>query len=341
MKIQHAINQVLNHQNLTSQEMHDAMQEIMTGQATDAQIGGFLAALRMKGESVEEIAAAAGVMRSLSAKVDVAGETLDIVGTGGDGASIFNVSTASAFIAAAAGACVAKHGNRSVTSTSGSADLLIAAGADLDISPQQVAKTIEATGVGFMFAVKHHGAMKHAIGPRRELAARTIFNILGPLTNPAGSRHLVVGVFDGKLVEPLAQVLRKLGAKHVLVVHADDGLDEFSIATTSTVAELKDDKITTYTVAPEDFGLERGALEELRVDSAEASLALVKDALGGIESTASRMLALNAGAAIYAADVTCTLAQGVEMAQDVMASGQAKEKFNEFIQFTRGLGAAE
>lgn len=345
MAIQAVINKLIDEQDLSVEEMTTVMDLIMTGQATDAQIGGFLVALRMKGETVDEIAAAAKVMRSLSAKVDVKAErTIDTCGTGGDGAGIFNVSTACAFIAAAAGATVAKHGNRSVTSSSGSADLLEAAGVNLDLSPEQVGRAIDEVGVGFMFAVKHHGAMKYAIGPRKELAVRTIFNILGPLTNPAASKHQVLGVFDKDLVKPLAEVLQKLGSEHVLVVHAEDGLDELSIAGKSYVAELKNGEISCYEVEPEDFDLSRGSLSDMVVDSAEASLALIKAVFSGNKAddskvaTASDMLALNAGAAIYAADITATLAQGVSLAQDVIASGQALEKFNEFIDFTRMAG---
>lgn len=339
MSIQAAINQLIQRQNLSAEQMHEAMNIIMTGEATDAQIGGFLVALRMKGETVDEIAAAAEVMRGLSAKVPIkALATVDTCGTGGDGAGIFNVSTACAFIAAAAGAKVAKHGNRSVTSSSGSADVLEAAGVDLNITSEQVARAIDEVGVGFIFAVKHHGAMKYAIGPRKELAARTIFNVLGPLTNPAGSKHQVLGVFDKDWMVPMAEVLKKLGSTHVLVVHAADGLDEISIASTTYIAELKDGKITTYEITPEQLGLKRGSLDELVVHSAAESLALIKEAMAGTESTASRMLALNAGAAIYAADVTLTFQQGVTLAQDVMASGQALEKFKEFIDFTQMAG---
>ncbi len=342
MSMQKAINLLLDKKDLSADLMTNAMQVIMTGKATDAQIGAFLIALRMKGETVDEIAAAAEVMRALSDKVPVqAAKTIDTCGTGGDGAGIFNVSTACAFIAAAAGAKVAKHGNRSITSSSGSADVLEAAGVNLDLNADQVARAIDQVGVGFMFAVKHHGAMRHAIGPRKELAVRTIFNVLGPLTNPAACKHQVMGVFDKALVKPLAQVLKKLGSEHVLVVHAEDGLDELSIASTSTVAELKHGEIICYEVAPEQFGLTRGSLKSLVVSSAEESLELIKDVLGNKNSdqervaVASNMLALNAGAAIYAADLTQTLAQGVTLAQDVIASGQALEKFNEFVEFTR------
>ena len=279
-------------------------------------------------------------MRELSAKVDIAGATLDTCGTGGDGAGIFNVSTAVSFIAAAAGAKVAKHGNRSITSSSGSADLLEAAGVNLDLTPAQVARAVEEVGVGFMFAVKHHGAMKHAIGPRKELSVRTIFNILGPLTNPAGAKHQVMGVFDRALVVPLAQVLKNLGSEHVLVVHAEDGLDEFSLATKTYVAELKNGEISEYTVEPSQFGLTPVAsLDAMVVSSSDESLALIKAAFKGEAEVAADMLALNAGAAIYAADLVSSLQSGVVLAQDVMASGQALGKMNEFIEFTQMVSA--
>ena len=336
MNIQAAINYVIEGQNLSSLQMTNVMQFIMTGQATDAQIAGFLVALRMKGETVDEIAAAAAVMRSLSNKVELKiAKTVDTCGTGGDGASIFNVSTAASFIVAAAGGTVAKHGSRSVTSSSGSADVLEAAGVNLELTSEQVARAIEEIGVGFMFAVNHHSAMKHAIGPRKELAVRTIFNILGPLTNPANSRHQVLGVFDKKLLRPLAEVLQQLGSEHVLVVHAEDGLDELSIGSISYIAELKEGEITEYSITPEQLGLQTQSLDSLVVDSAKQSLALIKTALVGTESAASQMLALNAGAAIYAADITVSLKDGVSLAQDVMASGQAMAKMNEFIEFTQ------
>jgi anthranilate phosphoribosyltransferase len=312
------------------------MEQVMTGQATDAQIGGFLVALRMKGETVDEVAGAAQVMRELSIKVTVDDPHLvDTCGTGGDGSGIFNVSTASAFIVAAAGAKVAKHGNRSVTSRYVSADLLEAAGVNLELTPEQVARCIEQVGVGFMFAVKHHGAMKYAIGPRKELAARTIFNVLGPLTNPAGAKHQVLGVFNRAWVRPLAEVLQRLGSEHVLVVHAADGLDEISIATPTYVAELHNGQISEYTICPEDFGMPRGDLGDLVVENAQQSLALIQRALRNEAGSASDILALNAGAAIYAADICSELSLGVAMAQDLMSSGQAEEKFREFIQFTQ------
>ena len=294
----------------------------------------------MKGESIDEIAGAAQVMRELATPVEVEGPHLvDLVGTGGDGANLFNVSTASTFVVAAAGAKVAKHGNRSVSSTSGSSDVLEKLGVPLDLSPDQVARAINEVGVGFMFAPAHHSAMRHAIGPRRELGMRTIFNILGPLTNPAGVKRQVIGVFDAELCLPMAQVLKALGAEHAMIVHSDDGLDEISIATTTQVAELRDGNISTYTTCPEDFRMERQSLDGLTVDSAEASATLIRKAVAGGDDEVSRkaaaMLALNGGATIYVSGIAATLADGVAMAEDVLATGQAAEKLKAFIDFTQ------
>ncbi|MDH5436880.1 MAG: anthranilate phosphoribosyltransferase, partial [Gammaproteobacteria bacterium] len=280
MDMPSAIRAVTERQNLSHEDMQSVMNTIMTGEATPAQIGGFLIGLRMKGETIDEITAAAQVMRELATKVDVSGDhVVDIVGTGGDGSSTFNISTASCFVVAAAGGKVAKHGNRSVSSKSGSADLLEAAGVNLDINPEQVARCVNEVGVGFMFAPKHHGAMKHAIGPRKEMAVRTIFNVLGPLTNPAGAPNQLLGVFSKELVEPLAHVLANLGSHHVLVVHSEDGMDEISIGAPTFVAELKDGVVTSYTIQPEDFGLERADLASLKVEDAAQSLAVVKSVL--------------------------------------------------------------
>ncbi len=256
MDMQAAIRAMTEHKNLSEQDMSAVMRLIMTGQATPAQVGGFLIGLRMKGETVDEVAAAASVMRELVVHVEVDKDHLvDTCGTGGDASGSFNISTASAFVVAAAGGRVAKHGNRSVSSQSGSADVLEAAGVSLELSPQQVAECVNKIGVGFMFAPLHHNAMKHAIGPRREMAVRTIFNVLGPLTNPAGAPNQVLGVFGKEWVRPLAEVLQKLGSEHVLVVHAEAGLDEISIIGVTYVAELKNGEIKTYEIRPEDFGM--------------------------------------------------------------------------------------
>jgi len=324
MDIQAAIKAVIARQDLSSDEMRSVMQQIMTGECTASQIGGFLVGLRMKGETVDEMSAAAGVMRELATRVEVSGDHLvDTAGTGGDSSGSFNISTASALVAAAAGARVAKHGNRSMTSNSGSADVLEAAGVKLDITPEQVSDCVQQVGVGFMFAPAHHGAMKHAIGARKEMAVRTIFNVLGPLTNPAGAPNQVIGVFDGDLLEPMASVLKQLGSNHVMVVHAEDGMDEISISAPTHVAELKQGEVSTYTVTPSDFGMESASLEELRVDSAEQSLAMIRAVLADNPGPARDIVCLNAGAAIYVSGCADSLAGGVEAARAAISSGKA------------------
>lgn len=329
MEIQAAIQSVIENRDLTREEMQSVMRSIMTGAATPAQIGGFLIGLRMKGETVDEIAAAAAVMRELATPVAVSGDYMvDCCGTGGDGAKTFNISTASTFVIAAAGGQVAKHGNRSISSSSGSADLLEAAGVKLELSPEQVARCIEAVGVGFMFAPMHHSAMKHAIGPRKEMAVRTLFNLLGPLTNPAGAPNQVIGVFDAAWVEPLAQVLKQLGSRHVMVVHGSDGLDEITISGETQVAELKDGEVTTYTIHPQQFGMETAELEQLAVNDAQESLALVRSVLENRPGAASDIVALNSGAAIYVAGLADSLQAGVARAQAVISSGEARSKLD-------------
>jgi anthranilate phosphoribosyltransferase len=338
MQIQKALQILLDKQDLSADQMRAVMRLIMSGGATDAQIGGFLIALRCKGESIDEIAAAAEVMRELAGKVHVKGEYLiDTCGTGGDGANTFNISTTCAFVVAAAGGRVAKHGNRSVSSSCGSADVLEAAGVNLDLTAEQVARCVNELGVGFLFAPKHHGAMKYAIGPRREMGVRTLFNLLGPLSNPAGAPNQLIGVFGKDWLEPLAQVLKKLGSRHVLVVNADDGLDEISIAAATSVAELKDGQVTTYKVTPEQFGLQRANIAELAVDGAASSLAMVKSVLDNRPGPARDIVALNAGAAIYAADLADSLAAGVEKAQQIIASGAARAKWDALIAYSKTL----
>lgn len=329
MEIQAAIAAVIEQIDLSREEMQSVMRTIMTGEATPAQIGGFLIGLRMKGETVDEITAAASVMRELATPVAVSGDYMvDTAGTGGDGAKTFNISTASTFVIAAAGGQVAKHGNRSISSSSGSADLLEAAGVKLDLPPEKVAKCIDEVGVGFMFAPMHHSAMKHAIGPRKEMAVRTVFNLLGPLTNPAGAPNQVIGVFDRAWVEPLAQVLKQLGSRHVMVVHGEDGLDEITVSGKTLVAELKDGEVTTYTVTPEQFGMSMAPLSELAVENAEESLSVVKQVLENGGGAAGDIVALNAGAAIYVAGLTDSLEAGVAKAQSVIASGEARAKLD-------------
>ncbi len=336
MNIQDAIGRVINKQDLNPDEMQSAMRAVMQGDATPAQIGGFLVALRMKGETVSEIAAAARVMREMAARVEVQHPNLvDIVGTGGDGSCTFNISTAASIVVAAAGGKVAKHGNRAASSKSGSADLLEAAGVNLDLTPEQVAQCIDVTGIGFMFAPRHHEAMKYAIGPRRELGTRTIFNMLGPLTNPAGAQNQLVGVYAGELVRPVAEVLMTLDSHHALVVHSDDGLDEISIAAPTLVAELNNRKISEYRITPEDFGLNLSPIDTITVESVRESLDLVTAVLDNQPGPARDIVCLNAGAAIYAAGLAQTLSDGVNMAQEILTSGAARRKFTEFIEFTR------
>lgn len=338
MDIQTAIRTVLERKDLSHDDMVSVMKTIMTGEATPAQIGGFLVGLRMKGETIDEIAAAAQVMRELATGVKVSGDhVVDIVGTGGDSLSTFNISTASCFVVAAAGGKVAKHGNRSVTSSSGSADLLEAAGVNLNISAEQVSECIDKVGVGFMFAPLHHSAMKHAIGPRKEMAVRTIFNVLGPLTNPAGAPNQLLGVFADDLVEPLANVLKKLGSNHVMVVHSEDGMDEISIGATTRVAELKDGEIRSYTISPEDFGMRRDDIKHLVVDGAEQSLGMIKLIFEGHTGPARDIVALNAGAAIYVAGLADSHKAGIETAQAVIDSGGALNKLNELVTLTRSF----
>lgn len=336
MDMLQAIRTVTERRNLSRADMTEVMRIIMTGQATPAQIGGFLVGLRMKGETVDELTAAADVMRGLATRVEVGGPHLvDIVGTGGDGTSTFNISTASTFVVAAAGGRVAKHGNRSVSSKSGSADLLEAAGVRLDLKPEQVRACIDQVGVGFMFAPMHHSAMKYAIGPRKEMGVRTVFNLLGPLTNPAGAPNMVLGVFSSEWVRPLAEVLQKLGAHHVLVVHAKDGMDEISIAAATEVAELKNGKLTSYEIEPEDFGLARAELETLKVADAAESLQVIEGVLAAKPGAARDIVLLNAGAAIYAADLVDSLAAGITKAAEVIDSGAARTKLDALVRVSK------
>ncbi len=335
MTMQEAIQRLVEGSDLSAGEMTAVMRLVMTGKASPAQIGGFLVALRIKGETVEEICAAAGVMREMSTRVDVDRTNLvDTCGTGGSGTGKFNISTASAFVAAAAGARVAKHGNRAASGNSGSADLLEAAGAEISLSASQVAKCIDRTGLGFLFAQVHHGAMKHAIGPRKEMAVRTMFNVLGPLTNPAGAERQLIGVFDESWLIPLARVLKQLGSRHVMVVHADDGMDEISTSSITRIAELKDGVIETREIRPEDFGMTRVPLERLRVADSSGSLNMVRSALDTSDQAAADIVALNAGAAIYVSGIVDDLESGVEAARRVMASGEAGEKMAEFVNYT-------
>ncbi len=338
MNIQQAIKAVIAKQDLTEDEMHDVMNDIMTGKTEDAQIGGFLVGLSMKGETVAEITAAAKVMRSLATGVQIhhPKHLVDTCGTGGDGLGLFNISTACAFVVASAGGQVAKHGNRSISSKSGSADVLEAAGVNLDMTPENIGKCVEKIGVGFMFAPAHHSAMKHAIGPRKSLAVRTIFNVLGPLTNPARAPHQVMGVYDKALVEPIANVLKGLGSKHVMVVHSKDGLDEISIADDTFVAELKDGEVNAYTINPTDFGLTLGNLDDIKADDAEDSLKLIQQALDGNDGAAKNIIAMNSGAAIYVSGITDSLQAGIDTAMKILNSGAAHQKLDDFVRESTG-----
>ncbi len=338
MNIQSAIKTLMQGKDLEQNQMQDVMSAIMGGEASASQISAILVALAIKGETVAEIVGAATIMRSLAAPVEIkVDKIIDCVGTGGDGAKLFNVSTASAFVVAAAGGTVAKHGNRAASGNSGSADLLEAAGVNISISPAQVAQCIEQCGVGFMFAPTHHAAMKHAIATRKEIAVRTVFNLLGPITNPARATHQLTGVFSDHWVVPMAEVLGRLGSQHALVVHSADGLDEISLATTTNVAEFKDGQVTAYTIAPEDFAIVPQSLDSLLVDDAAQSLALIRDALSGKAGPAFDMVALNAGATLYAADMADSLGEGVELARQILNSGKALEKLDELAVLTQSF----
>ncbi len=338
MNIQTAINEVISGNNLSRADMHTVMKTIMQGEATPAQIGGLLVGLRLKGESVDEITAAAEVMRELAEKVNVDKTHLvDTCGTGGDGANTFNISTTSAFVVAAAGAKVAKHGNRSVSSKSGSADVLEAAGVNLELNAEQVVSCIENVGIGFMFAPMHHSAMKHAIGPRRELGIRTLFNVLGPLTNPASAPNQVIGVFSNDWLNPLVETLKQLGSEHVLVVHAEDGLDEISISAKTYIAELKDGQIENYEISPTDFGMELQDISTLAVNGVDDSLNRMHSVLNNTESAAKDIVCLNAGAAIYAAGLADSIKDGVTKAQATIASGAAKQKLEQLVQHSHSF----
>lgn len=337
MTPQAALNTLLAGRDLAYDDMTTLMHAIMGGEVPPSLMGALLIALRLKGETVEEIAAAAGVMRELSARVHVADTThlVDTCGTGGDGAHTFNISTAAMFVAAAAGARVAKHGGRSVSSQSGSADVLEALGVNLALSPDQVAGCIAATGLGFMFAPNHHSAMKHAAPVRRELGTRTLFNILGPLTNPAGAPHQVLGVFRRELVVPMAEVLGRLGSQHALVVHGSDGLDELTIAEESQVAELRNGEVSTWQVSPEEVGLERHELASLKVAGVDEAKTMLQAALAGEHPAARDIVALNAGASLYVCGRASSLRDGVSQALAVIADGRARQKLQALVDWTQ------
>lgn len=344
MDIKQAIRHLTERRDFSAEEMAVLMRELMTGQCTDAQVAAVLVALQMKGIKTPELLGAVRVMRELATPVAVPPDAhlVDTCGTGGTGTDTFNISTSAAMVAACAGARVAKHGNRGATSKSGSADVLEAAGVSLAISPDQVSACIEELGVGFMFAPGHHSAMKHVIGARREIGVRTIFNMLGPLTNPASAPNQVLGVFDAAWIEPILEVLKSLGSRHVLVLAADDGLDEISISAATQIGELRDGHIVRYTVRPADFGMtQREGFAMLQVGSPEESLELVKKALTYADEAAGDIVALNAGAAIYAANLVDDLPRGVARAQEILRSGEALHRLQSLAALTSAMQAAD
>ena len=334
---QQALQRTIEHREIFHDEMLQLMRQIMQGEISPLMVAAILTGLRVKKETIGEIAAAAQVMRELSTKVEVADNRhfLDIVGTGGDGAHTFNISTASMFVAAAAGAKVAKHGNRGVSSSSGSADVLEALGACIQLTPQQVGECIAATGIGFMFAPNHHSAMKNVAPVRREMGVRTIFNILGPLTNPAGAPHTLMGVFHPDLVGIQVRVMKLLGADHVLVVYGKDEIDEISLGAATMIGELKDGQVREYEIHPEDFGLQMVATRNLRVANAAESKEVLLSALSNQPGAARDIVVLNAGSALYAANVADSIGAGIVLAREAIASGAARAKVDEFVKFTQ------
>jgi anthranilate phosphoribosyltransferase len=341
MTPQEALVRVIEHREIFHDEMLSLMRQIMSGEMSPTLIAAIIIGLRVKKETIGEIAAAAQVMREFSTRVEVGDRAhlLDTCGTGGDSAHTYNISTATVFVAAAAGAKVAKHGGRSVSSKSGSADILGALGVNLNLTPDQVAQCIDRTGVGFMFAPNHHSAMKYAAPVRRELGVRTLFNILGPLTNPAGAGNQLIGVFHRDLVGILARVLQRLGSRHVMVVYGLEGLDEISLAGDTLVGELKDDQVREYTINPEQFGVATSALSEIQVADGGESKEMLLAALSNQPGPARDILALNAGAAIYVAGLADSHQAGVKKALAVLASGAAKAKLDQFVAFTQKLKA--
>ena len=340
MKPQEALARVIEHREIFREEMLSLMRQIMSGEVSPTMIAAIVTGLRVKKETIGEIAAAAEVMREFATQVPVPDEPnlIDTCGTGGDSAHTFNISTAAMFVAAAAGAKIAKHGGRSVSSKCGSADVLEALGAKIDLAPALVARSIAETGVGFMFAPSHHTAMKHAAPVRRELGVKTIFNILGPLTNPAGARQQVMGVFHPDLVGIQTRVLERLGSRRVMIVHGAEGLDEISLAGPTMIGELKDGRILEYTIAPQDFGMCAQGGDAIRVDGVDASKHMLLAALGNEAGAARDIVALNAGASIYVAGLAETLADGIAKAFAVIASGVARRKLDQFVRFTQTHG---
>lgn len=342
MELKAALAKMLDGQDLQSHQMESVMRKLMSGKATQAQIGAILTALRMKGESLDEVTAAVQVMRSLATPVwlDDKSRLVDTCGTGGDGANTFNISTASAFVVAAGGGIVAKHGNRSISSSCGSADVLEAAGVILTLTPEQVAESINETGVGFMFAQAHHSAMKHVLSARREIGVRTIFNMIGPLTNPAKAQFQVLGVYDKALTTLFANVLKRLGANHVMVVHAEDGLDEISVASRTFVTELRDGKVTDWVIDPAEHGMQHDSLADLSVCSAQESIDIIHAVFANQTGAAKDIVCLNAGASLYVLGLAKTYAEGVQLAKKIIADGSARAKLDQFIAKTQSFEAA-
>ena len=335
MNIQEGIKQVTSNQDLEQNEMFAITTQILEGSVTDAQIGAFIIALSMKGETVDEVLGAVNAMRQLSTKVTIdIPNLIDTCGTGGTGIGIFNVSTTSTFVASYCGAKVAKHGNRTATRKSGSADLLEQAGVSLSLQPDEIAKCIEEVGIGFMFAPAHHSAMKHVVGPRKEIGQKSIFNVLGPLTNPASARRQLMGVYDKKWMLPIAEVLKQLGSEHLFIVHSQDGLDEISIASPTSVVEMKQGTISEFQISPEDFGFKTSSLDGLEVSSPKQSLEIAKLALRGEHEEASAMVAMTAGAALYISDIADSLDSGVELAKDCIKEGGGIIKLNQLVEFS-------
>jgi anthranilate phosphoribosyltransferase len=335
MNIREAIEKLVNRVNLSEAEMTDVMNQIMTGEATPLQVASFLTALRVKGETVEEITGAARVMREKAHRVNVGSKTvLDTCGTGGDQKGTFNISTASAFVVAGAGVNVAKHGNRSVSSQSGSADVLGALGVKIDAPKERVEACIDKVGIGFLFAPLLHEAMKYAVQPRRDIGIRTVFNLLGPLTNPAMASHQLLGLYSGELVGVVAHVLKNLGSVRAMAVHGLEGLDEISLCGPTKVAELRDGQVKEYTIEPEPLGLKKCRLEDLRGGNAEASAAIVRGVLRGDKGPARDVVLLNSGAALYVSGTAATIAEGLRLAAESIDSGKARQKLEQLIQMT-------
>ena len=336
--IQDALDLLGDNQTMPDGMVTDVMNQIMDGEATPAQIGGWLMAMKIRGETASQITEAVNVMRQRATRVECdCTDIIDTCGTGGDGKGVFNVSTGTAFIAAAAGCPVAKHGNRSVSSTTGSADVLEAGGMHLDLSPEQVAQCIETLNIGFLFAPAHHGATRHAVLPRKELGVRTLFNLLGPLTNPAGTKRQVIGIFSKDWMRLAAEVMHNVGSEHVLFVHSHDGMDEISLSAPTYLCELKNGTVSEYSIQPEDFAIEQQDMSPLVVNSAAESLNLIRDALSGKSGPAADILALNAGAAIYVAGQAANMAEGVKQARDILASGKAWAVWQQLAELSRTM----